>query len=490
VGTTIPNATAGLTLVTAPTFSVKAADGEILGGVAVTIAVTAGGGTLVGAPTTTTAGAPTSIGTWTIGKIAGLNSVTVTVGNLEPLVISLFGVAGPPAAIVVAAGDAQAAFAGTALPSALVAQVRDQFGNGVAGSVVNFSVSAGGGSLSPATVTTDQSGNAGGVTWLLGKSAVPQAVVVSSAGFTAIASANVRSEYSVDLRFFGPTPPAEASAAFTEAAARIRAIVTGDVPDVNLPVITANTGLNLSSCGITDLPALNEVVDDVIIYATVTNIDGRGNILASAGPCFVRLASGPSCVPPTGTCPGFSLVGVMRFDVDDIASMVASGRLNAVVLHEMLHVVGVGTNWSARALLTGKGSTDPRFMGSLGIAACNAAGGTSVCSTGIPVENEGGAGSVDSHWRESVFDAELMTSFVENQSVAMPLSNMTIQSLADEGYVVNSAAADPYILPAAAGLRGLRANVGAGEPAAWDIVLQPMFGITQTGSIRKLVVTQ
>jgi hypothetical protein len=296
----------------------------------------------------------------------------------------------------------------------------------------------------------------------------------------------------VDLRFFGPTPSAEAASAFTEAAARIRAIVTGDVPDVNIPALTSNTGLNLSSCGISGT-ILNEVVDDVVIYATVTSIDGRGNVLASAGPCFVRLASGAACSPPTvppTTCSSFSVVGVMRFDVDDIAGLIATSRLNPVVLHEMLHVIGVGTSWSGRGLLTGKGSTDPRFIGPLGISGCNDAGGTVTCSTGIPVENTGGAGSADAHWRESIFESELMTSLVEGPNEPMPLSKMTIQSLADEGYVVNASAADPYSIPSGFSLRGLRGSLESAEPAGWDIVQQPMFGITRTGTVRKLIVTQ
>src|SRR5687768_10216066 len=88
---------AGLPLPAAPSFSVTDANGAILGGVPVTIAVTGGGGTLLGAPTSTVAGVPTSVGTWTLGKIVGVNTLTVTVADLAPLVITINSVAGPAA---------------------------------------------------------------------------------------------------------------------------------------------------------------------------------------------------------------------------------------------------------------------------------------------------------------------------------------------------------------------------------------------------------
>ncbi|HUQ20423.1 MAG TPA: Ig-like domain-containing protein [Gemmatimonadaceae bacterium] len=481
---TLTTGTAGLPLATAPTFTVRDASGAVMGDVPVTITVTSGGGTLTGSPTTTASGGPTSIGTLTLGKIAGPNVITVTVGNLEPLIITVVGVAGPPASIAIVAGNNQSVVGGAQLPAPLVAQVRDQFGNGVAGATVAFNVTSGGGTVSPATATTDASGNAGGEIWKVGKSVIPQTLIASTGSFTAAATATVATGYQVDLRFFGPTPSAEAAGAFTDAAARIRAAVIGDLADVNLPLSTGNAGVNLEQCGVPGV-VLNEVVDDVIIYATVTPIDGPGKILASAGPCFVRLASGASCVPPVPQCSSFTIVGVMRFDVDDVNNLISTNRLGGVVLHEMMHVVGVGTLWSPKSLLSGKGGTDPRFVGQLGVSGCSEAGGVQTCATGIPVENSGGAGTADSHWRESTFDTELMTGFAEATGVPVPMSNMTIQSLADEGYNVNSQAADPYTIPFGA---GLHANVMAAEQPAFDEVLHPILGITAAGTIRKLII--
>jgi hypothetical protein len=487
VNGTLATGTAGLVLATSPTFTVKDASGAVMGGVAITVTVTAGGGTVTGAPTTTLSGSPTPVGTWTLGRAAGPNAVTVTVGDLQPLTITVVGVAGPPASIAIVDGNNQSARAGSDLPLAVRAQVRDQFGNGVTGATVNFAVTNGGGTIAPQIFSTDGNGNAGGAFWKLGRIADAQTVVATAGGFTAVANATVSTDYSVDLRFFGPTPAPEAFAAFTEAAGRIRAAVVGDVPDVNIPALTGNAGFALSQCGVTGGVVLNEVVDDVVIYATVTPIDGPGKILASAGPCIVRLASGAQCVPAGSQCNSFSIIGVMRFDADDIAGLTSTNRLNGVVLHEMMHVVGVGTNWNGRSLLSGRATVDPRFVGQLGIQGCNDGGGAVTCATGIPVENSGGAGTADAHWRESVFDSELMTGFSEAPGVPVPMSVMTIQSLADEGYTVNVLAADPYTIPVSAGLRGIRGSISESDAAPMDIVVQPLLGVTRAGSIQRLI---
>jgi hypothetical protein len=203
--------------------------------------------------------------------------------------------------------------------------------------------------------------------------------------------------------------------------------------------------------------------------------------LAQSGPCYTRLSN------------DIPVIGVMKFDRDDIAGLVASGRLAAVVLHEMLHTVGFGTVWEVKSVLVGAKGDDPRFTAPGAVASCNESGGVTFCSTGVPVENclglDGcGAGNRDSHWRESIFDAELMTGFVEATGKAMPLSNMTIQSLADLGYATNSLAADPYSVPLPSIALSPQLNVGVfGAPApGWEKTITPMFRISGDRTITRI----
>ena len=183
------------------------------------------------------------------------------------------------------------------------------------------------------------------------------------------------------------------------------------------------------------------MVDDLLILVTLTSIDGAGNVLAQSGPCFTRI---------TGSLPVMSL---MQLDTDDLDQLQTAGLLQPVILHEMGHVLGYGTIWPDLNLLadaTPPPGTDPHFTGTQATAAFNAVGGQSyVAGLKVPVENTGGVGTADAHWRESVFGNELMTGFVD--AGVNPLSRVTVASMADLGYSVNLADADPYTL--APGLR-------------------------------------
>ena len=174
----------------------------------------------------------------------------------------------------------------------------------------------------------------------------------------------------------------------------------------------------------------------------------------------------------------------MHFDTADVANLENSGQFKSVILHEMGHVLGFGTIWDAGDLNlvagpTSSGGTDPHFIGSQALATFDQLGGTSYTGgSKVPVENTGGAGSLDSHWRESVFGNELMTSLL-NGGVTNPLSVLTIASMGDEAYTVNYAAAEPY-----SHLFSLRA-APAGPPILLedDIIHLPIYTVDRAGRI-------
>lgn len=469
--------TVGMVLSVPPTFEVRDANGHALGGVAISIAITAGGGTLTGAPLKTTSG-PTPVGTWKLGNVTGINSITVTVSGLTPLIINVNAKAGPPASIVFTAGANQSVLAGTAVPIAPAVQVRDAFGNGVPGAPVTFAVQEGDGLVAGNPVTTDASGTVTSPEWILGKSASAQTLRASTAGgLAATISATVASAYNVDLRFFGPPMPPSTSALFTAAAARIRGAVVGDVSDIP---VTSPLDLE-SGCGVPGLPtAFSETIDDVVIYASVGPIDGVNNILAFSFPCYVR---DPSSADKQ------TVIGIMKFDSEDIDNMLARGNMQDVIQHEMLHIVGIGTLWRLYGLIQGAGTESSRYTGIMGINGCLTLGGASVCPASIPVENNGGAGTADAHWRESVFFNELMTGFVNTRATVPsgplnPLSVMSIQSLEDLGYSINSRAADFYAIPGASASSALgQWSVAAESGPAWEKVEKPKFIISRTGRV-------
>ena len=171
----------------------------------------------------------------------------------------------------------------------------------------------------------------------------------------------------------------------------------------------------------------------------------------------------------------------MRLDEADIPARLLAGNFDAVVLHEMLHVVGLGTIWTNNSLLTGGGTTDARYTGARGRAACaNLNGGISTCATNVPVHSADGPGSADAHWRESLFTTELMTPFIGGG--AAPFAAVTIESLGDFGYTVNINASDAYTVSA-----GLWASPSvAGEDPRLTRMpepIQPTFTIDGRGRL-------
>jgi hypothetical protein len=115
--------------------------------------------------------------------------------------------------------------------------------------------------------------------------------------------------------------------------------------------------------------------------------------------------------------------------------MESAGTLGDVITHEMGHVLGVGTIWDLKKLLKGVGGTNPTFVGKgaqKAFGELSKAAGKPGTAAPVPVENTGGVGTRDSHWRETVFKKELMTGFVADAK--NPLSKLTVASLADLGY--------------------------------------------------------
>jgi hypothetical protein len=133
----------------------------------------------------------------------------------------------------------------------------------------------------------------------------------------------------------------------------------------------------------------------------------------------------------------------------------------------MGHVLGVGTLWQSNAFLEDDGgplfdcfpvagdsppplTTDPYFNGALAQAAFDANGGSLYSGNKVPVENDHGEGTRCVHWRETVLGSELMTGFAEAAGVSMPLSEITVKSLADLGYGVATSGWDTFTCPACA----------------------------------------
>ncbi len=196
--------------------------------------------------------------------------------------------------------------------------------------------------------------------------------------------------------------------AFDAAEARWEQIITGEIPDVN----TSSWGL----------------IDDLRVDARIETIDGVGGILGSAGPDGLRSGS------------RLPYHGNMRFDSADVENLFVNGQLANVILHEIGHIIGIGTIWDDLGLQTGA-----RYTGANALAEYRTLSGNPG-ATFVPVETDGGPGTAFGHWDEDTFDNELMTGFLDSGR-PNPISRMTIGALRDFGYTVELGVADAYQMP-------------------------------------------
>lgn len=226
--------------------------------------------------------------------------------------------------------------------------------------------------------------------------------------------------------------------AFISAASRWSQIIVADIADWDWSLSNNGEGYPADQC-MEGQAQVTDIVDDVRIYVDIGFIDGQGNILGQAGPCTVRLPS------------RHTILGRMEFDEADLVELENAGRLEDVILHEMGHVLGVGTIWKSRDFLKnpsipGNAGADTYFTGANAIAAFDNVGGAGYQGAKVPVANDSVPGRADAHWRESVLDSELMTPFIEG-SGPNQLSEVTVMSMKDLGYGIDPNSFDNYVLP-------------------------------------------
>ncbi|PSN11350.1 hypothetical protein C7293_24635 [filamentous cyanobacterium CCT1] len=213
--------------------------------------------------------------------------------------------------------------------------------------------------------------------------------------------------FKIDVHFIDDSLTDSQKSIFYKAADRWSEIIIGDVPDV----FDRSFGY----------------IDDIRIDASAGFIDGVSNIRGLAGPIGFRSGS------------WLPYYGSMRFDTADIADLEESSLFD-LILHEMGHVLGIGTIWENLGLLDNSSTSDPRFTGASATSEYNKIFGLNEAS--VPVEAKGGSLTALGHWRETSFSNELMTGSLN--AGLNPLSSITAASLEDLGYVVNVSAADSY----------------------------------------------
>lgn len=195
----------------------------------------------------------------------------------------------------------------------------------------------------------------------------------------------------------------------------------------------------------------------LLIDATTQAIDGAGSTLAAAAPQLATCSDGSSDL---AGCRArgeyvFATSGQLILDEDDLENASALGLLDDIIRHEIAHVLGFGTLWELNQVYTpplrdldGDGidenTANGAYTAPFALAAYQAEFDSAAAF--VPIEGNHGTGTADVHWDEFWPGGEnaLMTGFFGLDQTF--LTNTTLQSFRDIGYMV----AVPVPLPAAA----------------------------------------
>jgi hypothetical protein len=245
------------------------------------------------------------------------------------------------------------------------------------------------------------------------------------------------------------------------AIARWEAIINGDLHIDTIPVGFYQPG----DCGGWGRAAEGAFIDDFFL---ITNIRALpGTVLGQATVCGVRYDDETS------------VIGILTLNSTQLASLEAKQAEN-VTFHEIGHTLGFGVLWGEfvadNHCVSLEQIGQPEFLGPLAVKAWQDTGRPG----NPPIEDTGGGGTVCSHWKKSIFKTELMTGFIEPAGVTQQVSAITIASMADLGFKVNMARADPFV-PA-----GAPASLQAPSPWTSDWMWPGPWEVVQPEPIRKL----
>jgi hypothetical protein len=190
--------------------------------------------------------------------------------------------------------------------------------------------------------TPDKEGTVSGVAYLGGKNdGTPRAPY----SYVAASATAAPDQFLLDLQWVGGIPD-PVRAAGEEARAILERVIRQPIVRFN----ETTTVSEVRDCESWITTAFTGTIRGVVLYVTVTGIDGRGGTIARAGPCLIQRAT---------SMPAFSTMEVDAADWEGFDPAL----LRQVLLHEIMHAVGVGTVDGWDALVKDGTTNDPSFTG-------------------------------------------------------------------------------------------------------------------------------
>ena len=292
----------------------------------VTLALNAGaiGATLAGTTTVTAVAGIATFSGLSIQRAATGLTLTASSGALTPATSSALAITpAAPAALVALAGDAQSGTLGQPLTDSLDVQLRDAFANPIVGSAIAFSVTTGGGSVSPTSVVTNANGRAR-ARWTLGTAVGVQTAraqlagvpaVFAAFGATGVPGAPVRLEIVTEPAATQIAGAAIAPAIGVRAVDAVGATVTSFTGTVTL-ALAANAGATTPT--------------GVLATAAVAGIASFTSIaVTAAGAGYTLAATSGALVPDTTIA--FTVLNAAAAQLSTVSGGAQSGTVGATI---------------------------------------------------------------------------------------------------------------------------------------------------------------
>ncbi|MFN6203753.1 MAG: beta strand repeat-containing protein [Acidobacteriota bacterium] len=287
----ILTATVGTAVSINPSIIVRDAFNNPVSGTSVNFTVASGGGSITGSTQTTDANGIATVESWTLGNIAGTNTLTASAAGLigSPVTFTVTGAPGAATQIAVNAGNNQLMSIGTTVSIPPSVTVRDVYNNSVSGIPVTFAVSSGGGQITGGSQITNTSGIATVGSWTLGSSAGINTLSATSSGLSGSPVTITATGTAQLVIATQPVGGSSGSALTTQPVVEIRDSA-GNVVITSTAAVTASiiSGSNGTLTGTTTVNAVNGV-------ATFTNLSLAGN----AGATYVLNFSSPGMASVT-----------------------------------------------------------------------------------------------------------------------------------------------------------------------------------------------
>jgi len=254
----------------------------------------------------------------------------------------------------------------------------------------------------------------------------------------------VQPRYSISLKTISPDFPSNVTLLLYQARLRWESIIT-----TPLPSFAYLSGGSYGCAGEPGTLVLHKTkIRDLLVFFDIAHIDGPGGVIGQAGPCSFDSQ-------------GMPRVGILRLDSSDMDKYLNNGLLLDVILHEFAHILGFGTLWTGDHLVDTL-ATPYLYLGANGILGMDLVGGGT--NNRPIVEDTGGDGTALAHWKESIYQTELMTGYINLGT--NPLSKLTLEALRDLNYGVDLAQANSYTVPSQGTVVIAAAVLTAGETKA------------------------